>query len=268
MKISELQLPSKGEISTYFIAGDWHTEAMSISCFKIMLAMASTLPKKKRKLIINGDFLDAPHLMPRSSEYKKYIGRADGIEEYFLPISEEEFTWGNTVLDRLQKVFHEIIYVEGNHDWRYRDFMKVAPGPYAHNFDYRLQLSLDKRNIDYVNYNDWLDIGDIWTITHGMYHGTTCLKKHYEAARSRNVIFSHVHSDDRKSFVGRGDTVHAYSLPAFSNLNPGYIKNRETNWDMGFATLNVRDDGKCHYNSFVIRDDKLVLPNGKAISGH
>jgi len=268
MKISELKLPVKGKVDTYFIAGDWHSEAMSLPCLKIMLSMASSLKKKDRKLVINGDFLDAPHLMPRNSEYKKHIKRAEGIEDYFLPISEKELAWGNSVLDRLQKVFTEIIYVEGNHDWRYRDFMKVAPPAYAHNFNYRLQLSLDKRGINTVDYNDWLDIGDIWTITHGMYHGSSCLKRHYEASRSKNVIFSHVHSDDRKSFTGRGDTVHAYSVPAFCNLNPNYIKNRETNWDMGFSTLNVRDDGKAHYNSFVIRDNKLVLPEGKIITGH
>jgi len=268
VKITELALPSKGEISTYHIAGDWHSEAMSLPCLKIMLGLAQSLPKKKRRLIINGDFLDAPFLMPRNSEYKKHIKRADGIEDYFLPKAEEELAWGNRILDRLQKVYSEIIYVEGNHDWRYRDFINVAPPAYAHNFDYRLQLSLDKRGINYVNYNDWLDIGEEWTITHGMYHGASCLKRHYEAARSRNVIFSHVHTDARMAFTGRGDTVHSYSLPAFCNLNPHYIKNRENNWDMGFSTLQVRADGKCHYNSFVIRDNKLVLPGGKIISGY
>lgn len=266
MKISELSLPEKSKIHTYFIAGDWHTEAMDISCFNIMMRMAKKLPKKDRRLIINGDFLDAAHLMERSPIFKKWIKRADGIEEHFLPLSEEELAWGNRVLDQLQAVFPTIIFVEGNHDWRYRNFMNICPVAYSHNFDYRLQLSLDRRGIDYVNYNDWLDIGPYLTVTHGMYHGTTCLKKHYEAARSRNVIFSHVHTDERKSFVGRGDTVKAFSLPAFCDLNPHYIKNRENNWDMGFGTINVRHDGKFHFNSFIVLDKKLVLPDGKVIS--
>lgn len=266
MKISRIEAPAKGEINTYFIAGDWHSEAMSQSSFKIMLSMARKIPKKRRKLIINGDFLDAAHLMARNPQFKKWKGREDGMEEFFIPLSEEELSWGNHILDLLAKEFPEIIYIEGNHDWRYRDFMSKCPADFAHNFDYRNKLKLTTRGISVVDYNDWLDIGDKLSITHGMYHGTTCHKKHYEAAGSKNVIFSHVHYYGCKAFHVRGDTIQSWSLPAFCDLNPEYIKNRETNWSNGFGVINIKHDSTFNFNVFQVWNDELVLPDGKIIS--
>jgi hypothetical protein len=266
MKISKIEAPDKGEINTYFIAGDWHTEAMSQSSFKIMLAMARKIPKKRRKLIINGDFLDAAHLMARNPQFKKWKGREDGMDEFFIPLSEDELNWGNRILDILQKNFNEIIYIEGNHCWRYRDFMSKCPADYAHNFDYRSKLQLTTRGISVVDYNDWLDIGDKLSITHGAYHGSTCHKKHYEASGGKSVIFSHIHYVGCKAFSVRGNTHHVWSLPAFCDLNPEYIKNRETNWSNGFGVINIKDNSNFNFNIFQIWDDQLVLPDGKVIS--
>ncbi len=268
MKISEIKAPVKGEIFTYFIAGDWHTEALHEASFKIMLSMARKIPKKKRKLIINGDFLDAPHLMSRSPLYKKWIKRSDGMDEFFIPKSEEELKWGNHILDILQREFTEIIFVEGNHDWRYRDFMSKISPDFAHNFNYRLKLRLKERGIKVVDYNDWLDIGTKLSITHGMYHGTTCHKKHYEAAGGKSVIFSHVHYVGCKSFVVRGNTVQSWSLPAFCELNPEYIKNRETNWSNGFGVINLHSDNSFNFNIFQVWNNRLILPDGKIIEGN
>jgi len=267
MKITYVKPPRKGEISTYFIAGDWHSEHMSLPTFDIMLQVAKKLPKSKRKLIINGDFMDCPHLMPRSPMYKKWIKRSDGIEDYFLPKTEEEFSWANDTLDALQSFFSEIIFVEGNHDWRYRDFMKVAPAAYSHNFNYELQLRLKERKIKVVYYNDWLDLGKKLCITHGMYHGSTCHKRHYEACGGNNVIFSHVHRYEVKAFPVRNDTRQAWSLPAFCDLNPHYIRNSENNWSNGFGVINLRHDHTFNFNVFQVWDNRLVLPDGKIIEG-
>lgn len=267
MKISKIKAPVKGEISTYFIAGDWHTDAMHIPSFNIMLKMAKKLKKEKRKLIINGDFLDAPHLMARNPLYKKWDKRGDGMDSFFIPESEKELAWGNDILDKLQAVFSEIIYVEGNHDWRYRDFMKKVSPDYAYNFDYRFKLGLNERNIKVVDYNDWLDLGTKLSITHGMYHGSTCHKKHYEASGGKSVIFSHIHYVGCKAFHVRGSTLHSWSLPAFSGLNPEYIKNRETNWSNGFGIINLHSDNTFNFNTMQVWNDRLILPDGKVIEG-
>lgn len=259
--------PSKG-ISSSFIAGDWHSGALNTKTFNILIEHAKSLPPDMRNLIINGDFLDASHIMARCENFKKWIKRGEGIEEYFIPLSESEFEWGNECLDRLQEVFTDIIFIEGNHDWRYRWFAEShAPLAYKHNFDYMKALKFDERNIDYVYYNEWLDWGDKLSITHGMYHGTTCLKKHYEASGSKNVIFSHVHHYDIKSFQVRGDTRNSISLPAMCDLNPEYIKGRETNWSNGYGQIHIRPDSTFNFNCFQIWDGKLALPCGRILEG-
>lgn len=269
MNIQELPPPVKG-VDTYFIAGDWHIDHMDWPAFDILLKTARKFKsnKKDRKLIINGDFLDAAHLMARNPMYKQWINRSDGMDEYFIPVSDKELELGNRILDILQKNFSEIIYIFGNHDLRYNLMMKSCPSDFAHNFDIRSRLKLSSRGIHTVEYNDWLDIGSKLSITHGAYHGATCHKKHYEAAGAKSVIFSHIHHVGCKAFQVRGNTHHVWSLPALCDLNPEYIKNRETNWSVGFGVINMYEDSTFNFNIFQVWENRLILPEGKVITSN
>jgi hypothetical protein len=270
MNITGLNLPVN-KIQGAFIAGDWHLkDGLHLPSVNILIQHAERVPPEHRNLIINGDFLDAPFLMARKESFKMWIKRAGCMEEYFIPLAEEEIEAGNRLLDLLQKTFTSIIFGMGNHDWRYlwfRDHIKKNFGAYSHNFDILKKLKLDERGIDHYNYNDWLDWGPELSITHGMYHGTTCHKKHYEASRGRNVIFSHVHHYGCKSFIVRGDTIYSISLPAMCHLNPEYIKNSETNWSNGYGMILMKPNGKFNFNVFNIWDNELILPDGEIIKG-
>lgn len=265
MKVTTLDLPKNGEIDHYFIAGDWHSFHIDMPSLQIMGQHAKLFPKEKRKLIINGDFLDCDFLMKRCDMFKKFANRAEGIEEYFLEKAQAELAWGNEMLDELQKIFSEIIFVEGNHDWRYFWFRKskYCLSAYAHNFDLKERLNLRDRNIIFVNYNDWLDIGKV-SVTHGAFHGATAVKKHYEAC-GRSVIFSHVHKVECKSFTARDYTKMGWSLPAMCHLNPEYIKNTDNNWTNGYGTIHVKNNGNFNVHIHTIWDGELVLPNGKLL---
>ena len=154
---------------------------------------------------------------------------------------------------------------DANHDWRADNFAsKYCPAPYRHHFNLKARLNLEKRNIDHVDYNDWLDVGNV-SITHGMYHGTSASKKHYIASGAKSVIYSHVHQYEVRPYVARGKTRHTWSLPAMCNLNPHYLKNSENNWSNGYGVLNVRPSGDFNFNVFTVWDDALVLPNGRYI---
>jgi len=230
-----------------------------------MIQHAKMFPKKDRKLIINGDFLDVEHLMKGQESFKKFASRADGIEDFFLPESEAEFNWGNERLDELQKIFSEIIFISGNHDWRYDWFKesKHCPSAYAANFDLRVQLALGPRGIKFVQYNDWLDIGN-FAVTHGAFHGTTSHKKHYEAC-GKSCIFGHIHKNEVKSFAVRGETKTVWSLPAMCDLNPAYMKNLPNNWDNGYATCHMRYNGSFNMHTHVIIKGETVFPDGTII---
>jgi len=254
-------------VTSAFIIGDVHTNAMCKKTYSILKQHALALPPDMRNLIINGDFLDAQHLMKRGDQYRKWIKRGDGMDEFFIPMSEQEFEWGNEVLDDLQTVFNDIIFIFGNHDWRYEWFQSQCSPAYAHNFDVIKQLKLNERKIDYVRYNDWLDWGNKLSITHGMFHGTTCHKKHYEVSGSMNVIFSHVHRFETKAFAVRGNTINSTSLPAFCDLNPEYIKNSENNWSKGYGQILMRPDSTFNLYVHQIWNDQLTLPDGLILRG-
>ncbi len=265
-KVVRLPIPRKGKVDIYDIASDWHDQHSDLVAVDILIQFAQLRPRKHRKLIIPGDFLDLAEFMPRSPQYRQWIKRADGIEEFFLPAVNAAFDWGNAMLDRLQKVYDTIILMGGNHEHRLVDFSRIVDSlvpAYSHNFNMQTGLKLKDRGIQYIPYNHWLDIGHI-SITHGMYHGTSCLKRHYEAC-GKSVIFGHVHMDDVKSFTRRGDTVKAWSLPCMAGLAPEYLKNRENNWTNGFGVLRMKSNGRFNFHVHTIWDDELVLESGRIL---
>lgn len=260
-KINRLGLPAKNQLHHYVIASDFHSMFLNEKCFKLLLKFGKLLPPEDRAIIIGGDFLDVPFLMEKKQSFKDNL-KARLFEEYFVPLAEEEFEIGNAMLDALQEVFPKIILMQGNHDWRYQSFMNNhCPIAYQHNFDFEKQLKLEERNIPTIEYNDWLDVGNL-SITHGMFHGSTHCKKHYEASGGRNVIYGHVHNHECKSFMSRGDAKKAWSLPAMCDLNPEYMKNKDSNWTNGFASMHMKDNGNFNLYIHEMFDDKIILPSG------
>lgn len=260
-KITAIPLPRGKKVLRYFVGSDWHIDHLHKPSYEIIKQAAMDRKPSERRLIICGDFLDAAFLMAKNEGYKRWIKSDEGMDQFFVPNADEELALANKILDDLQTVFTEIIFIEGNHDWRYRNFQTICPSAYAHNFDYKARLKFVKRGISFVAYNSWLDIGDNLSITHGMYHGSTCHKKHYEAATGRSVIFGHIHRFECKAFTSRGHTRQVWSLPAMSELNPHYIKNSETNWSNGFGELVVRSDSLFNFNIYQVWDGVTYIGN-------
>ena len=81
MKVVKIPTPKKGAIDSYFIAGDWHSHHIHDPSYKILKKASLRIPKKQRRLIINGDFLDCEHLMKKSENFKGRIKRSEGVED-------------------------------------------------------------------------------------------------------------------------------------------------------------------------------------------
>lgn len=263
MKITKIALPNDGEFHFYFVVSDWHSDHMNPKCYSILKQHMKIIPKECRRLVILGDFLDCVHLMGKKTDFKNMCKNTDTLE-YVAELSELEFEWGNQVLDEMQELVDHIYFVSGNHDWRYDNFKdNWAPPAYAHNFDLKRNLKLEERGIPFVDYNDWIDIGNL-SLTHGMFHGGTHLKKHYEAC-GNSVMYGHVHHADSKSFFFRGVTKKAWSLPCMCDLNPCYIKNRDSNWSNGYATVGMKPNGNFNVHINEIIDNELILADGTVI---
>lgn len=258
---TELKLPKQPQM--WFCASDWHSHHLHTKCFEILIKHALLLPKQQRNLIINGDFFDFAEFMPKSPLFQQWKDRKDGIDAYFLPAYENEIKWGNDTLDAIQTVFNNIIFIHGNHDGPRVDHFveRFCPSGYKEHFNINRDLNLIKRGIGYVGYNDWLDFGHL-SITHGMFHGPTAHKKHFQACGGRNVLFGHIHTAKCETFFSRGLSRSAWSLPAMCKLNPEYIRNSETAWQNGYITFAMRPDGNFNLNTHLIIEDQLILPTG------
>jgi len=261
-----IEPPSKGT-ATYFICSDVHTKHIHIPTFKIMLEMAKDC-KKKPNLIVNGDLLDVDWLFKKNEAYNEFKKRQNGIEDYFLPMMEEEIAWGNWFFDSIYPYFKDCIYINGNHDERITWFAesKECPEAYKHNFDLGKSLNLSERNITHLRYNDWLDLGEL-SITHGMYHGPSAQKKHYEASGGRSVIYGHVHRLQVTPFTSRGKTKQVWSLPCMSTLNPHYVRNSENDWSNGFMVVNVHADGSFNAHTIQVWNDQYTSFDGTVYTG-
>lgn len=255
--------PPKRGIHTYFLISDIHDVFWHEPTVKILLKFARTVPKDKRKLIILGDMLDLPEFMKKKKDYTRHLKHVNGIEEHFIPSIEKSWCWGLQFLEMMSECFEVIYYVEGNHEERARQFMtNDCPHEYRHNFDIELGLELKKRVKGWVKYNDWMDIGTKIGLTHGIYHGTTAHKRHYDAGGGRSVVFGHIHTYEGRAFLNRGETVMVYSMPCASTLMPEYLRGRPNNWHQGFATLDINSFGDYWFNPYIIKKDSLVV-NGK-----
>lgn len=267
-KIVELPLPKKP--TQYFVAGDWHEKELSISSFSILCQHAKLLPYKERNLIINGDFLDLGAFFEKNPNYQQWANRKDGCDNYFIPEYEAEIKWGNDTLDALQSIFKTIIFIHGNHDTpRLSKFLsKNCPIAYKPHFDIDRDLKLEKRGIQVVQYNCWLDFkGSTLSITHGMAHGNSCNKKHYELSGGRDVIFNHVHTFQCFTYGVRGVTRSTWSNGSMADLNPEYIGNKDNSWQNGYITFTMRPNGIFNVYSHVINNNELYLPNGVVLKG-
>ena len=261
MAITKVKLPKGEDIHTYFICNDWHTRELCLKTYNIFKKVAKMVPRSQRRLVINGDFIDAPMFFGKKSDLKKIAKNTD-VLEMIIEECDAEIQWGNDILDEMQKYFDWIYFIEGNHCWRYRNFCEnYSPVQYQPHFNYVKRLGLHDRGIPFVKYNDWLDI------THGMFHSSTHLKKHLDVAKGQNVCYGHLHKYEEKAFPARGETLKAFSIPAMCTLNPEYLKNTETNWSNGFAQVNMMSNGKFTKYVHEITDGKLILPNGKMIQG-
>lgn len=264
-KIIDLKLPPKSsDIHTYFIAADLHAHKLHVPTFDIMCKHADLISSPA--LIINGDLFELEYMMKRDPNYAKWKNLSGNMDEFFIPKWEEEISFINRILDEAQKHFVKIIFLLGNHSQpRIDEFLRdVCPLAYRGNFSIEDKLKLKQRNIPMINYNDWLEIGDM-RLTHGEFSGVSALKKHQAMSSSKSVVIGHIHKLSMMPFRQVDGTNHAWSLPCMSELNPHWLKSKSNDWDLGYAILQVKSTGKFNFYPVINNDNDVILPCGKRI---
>ncbi len=264
-RVTLVKLPPERQTDFYFIISDIHSDKLHMPSYDIMKQHAEMHPKGSRRLIINGDGLECEFLMGKPTDFRKWAKNVPFIEG-LIEKADEEMEWANNFLDDLQKTFDYIYWLDGNHCWRYWNWMEnFCPYEYRHNFDHVKRIGLEERGIPYIPYPDYLDIG-MFTIMHGTKHGQNHNKQHYQMVEGRDLIYGHVHHNNTTSFPTRGRSRKVYSMPCMSDLGPEYqLKRGENNWAHGYGVLNMRWDGEGFLNIFEPYKGMLPISNGEII---
>lgn len=263
-----MPLPRKGRILSYFVVSDTHSLQTSYKCLDILFQHLKLVPYFARRVIILGDLLENEVFsqIGKNNPYKKWIRCAAGVDEYFYPGYKKEIEWGNWFFDKLKELAVEIIWVEGNHNVRLSEFLKQCPMSQRHLFNFKKDLKLKERNIGFIPYPDYLDIGNI-AMTHGHLTNVRFLESHIKETGYKDILIGHLHKDHKECFKSRDRTVKAYSLPCMRDDNPDWLKGKPNAWTLGYARVLIRDDGNYNLYIYNIENNCLVLDDGSVLKG-
>lgn len=166
-----------------------------------------------------------------------------------------------------------IVWIEGNHDLRIRDFIRkyAAPLTNLRALEVDNLFSLSDLNISYER--GPLRVATNTLVVHGHESGGYCasasawdskFQKRYGS--DKNVIFGHTHQPFiiHRAFGYEGKVSPRFTMNTGSIMDPvaaSYIKDGAVSWVMSFALL--RDDGKRVYPELVTMVDRGFYLNGK-----
>lgn len=167
----------------------------------------------------------------------------------------------------------EILWLEGNHDLRIRDFVRkyAAPLGVLRNLEISALFQLDELGIEYVK-------GPVRVATNtyaihghesGGYSATPSawdLKFVKRYGSDKSFVFGHTHQPFiiHRAFGFEGKVSPRFTMNVGSIMDPvaaSYVRDGAVSWVMSFALL--RDDGKRVWPEVITATDRKFYVNGK-----
>jgi Calcineurin-like phosphoesterase len=263
-RVLELESPSAGKVLTYLVISDLHSIFMDMDAYIATKNALRHYPKEHRRVILLGDVFDFDFMHSGSEAFKINL-KHKTFEEYFIPLIDEELSFGKWLIEDLSKELVDsscIYWSNGNHDSRLlrEPFYSLTPQCLRHNYDLELKLELKKLGIKFIDYNDFFLMRskkspDLY-LTHGIFHGSSFMKKHFEAVYS-NIVFGHMHVRQTHAYAGF-KAMHAYANACLRNLDADYLGGKPSPWTQGF-TLVHRCSDYIFVNQYQIQDGKCYL---------
>lgn len=152
----------------------------------------------------------------------------------------------------------ELIYLEGNHEERYKRVMVRYPDAWGGRFDFKRDV-VDKVYpkstwIPYGTYNSYYKIGDT-IFTHGTVYPANHAKKYAEVFTPFKVVYGHLHHF-------QSYTIHSAmpELPAHYAVTAGCLTHTAPEWKKG--------QPNCWINGFIdfMSDGKVTTPTAHIIT--
>lgn len=203
-------------------------------------------------LVLMGDVVDCNTL----SEYDR--GKFTALPGLTL---EEEYSAGREVIKQLVEELRpdaHKVYLYGNHEDRYNRYMANMEDAKRPLQSPEVGMELDK--MGFFVYNQWkhdyVTLGSHLDICHGQYFNVHCAKKHIDNFRG-SMMFVHTHrvqtyiEGSVGGFnIGWGGDINS---PLFHYMDRGTKKQ----WQNGFATVQVDEEGDYHVTQVTCHNNKF-----------
>jgi hypothetical protein len=252
----KLQLPKAPKLRTSggylrVIVSDLHGQQMDPAAFAAFVSDVGVI--KPSQILLLGDWIDCGGWL--SEHPTLHLGETEGS-------FADDIAAGHQTLNAIQAAAPkaEIIYLEGNHEWRIlKTMIKLVKG---HKGDAEMMkrlwgikrlLNLDERGIRFVPHDVTQDglrvrgaikLGD-WLFSHGPFKscGKTALDRNLSRLKC-NFAQGHIHRFLHATQQSAGQQMlHGYAFGCLCQMAPLYMENNPTDWGHGYGLQEVNKDG-------------------------
>lgn len=259
------------------ILPDLHLPVHDKSALRVALRAFEKL--KPQRLIILGDWLDAAfasaHPVSSREEAEKNGSTGGYIQNEIEPCRR--------LLEEFEEHAQEIIYLEGNHEFRVERLITRERGAWLAIPELVLPSKLlamgRKKKFTWVPYQHNATHGNAYRLPHyqiadGLIavHGWSTAKaaaaKHLELVRGYSIVYGHTHRAQADSLRHpmTGTVLKGWSPGCLASLQPMWMHQKPTEWSHGFSLIYCKNDGSA-WTEYTITIDRgqCILPDGTKI---
>lgn len=189
---------------------------------------------KPDEIILGGDIIDADGTFGIDS------WTADKVQSDGLPAFNRDVKLLRGLLDSLRRAAPraKVIYLEGNHEERYRRPLSRYEALLKGKFDLVKESGFNGKWIKYGDYDSFYKVGDM-LFTHGTIYPDAHAKKMAQAYLPNKVVYGHIH-DFQSYTTHNGDPRkpgrYALTSGCLCGRLPDYKKGQPNKWVNGFIS--------------------------------
>lgn len=217
------------------------------------LYKSSVASKKKFLIVLGGDIIDAKGMHGVESMQASQI-KMDWYERDKKLLSE----FLTRLSDAAPKA--DLVYLEGNHEERYRRVMTRYPDAWGGRFDFMRdvvkQFYPKAKWVPYGTYDSYFKLGDT-VFTHGTVYPENHAKKYAQVYTPFKVVYGHLHhfqAHTIHSAMPELPAHYAVTAGCLTHVAPEWKKGQPNCWKTGFVTF--FSDGKETTPYPIITDSK------------
>lgn len=267
-------MASKTGSHLVMVLPDLHLPTHDRSALRIVLRAFEHL--KPQRLVILGDWLDAAFASAHPASSRDEADKGSYIQNEIEPCRR--------LLDQFEENTEEIIYLEGNHEFRVERLITRERGAWLAIPELVLPkqlLSMNrKKKFTWIPYQHNATRGDAYRLPHykiadGLVavHGWSTSKysarKHLDLVKGWSIVYGHTHraQSDTVRHPMTGHINQSWSPGCLSSLQPMWQHGSPTEWVHGFSLIYCRNDmSKWTAYTVTIDQGECILPDGTKIT--